>query len=63
MKGQDMKEILSGGPKDRNATLSMKLKADSGYESTETHRVSPDQWSRICAIANETPAARSGGET
>lgn len=32
------------------ATATLKLKADSGYESEETHRVSADQWGRICAI-------------
>lgn len=29
---------------ERAATLSMTLKADSGYQSSETHRISADQW-------------------
>ena len=45
---------------ERKASLSMRLVADSGYESTEAHRVSADQWARILKIANEP--ARSNGE-
>jgi len=37
----------------KNATITVNLKADSGYASTETHRVSPDQWGLIVAIMNE----------
>lgn len=37
----------------REATLSMTLNADSGYASSETHRISADQWERIVRIANE----------
>lgn len=37
----------------RSATLSLKLKSDTGYESTETCRVSPQQWRQIQAIVNE----------
>ncbi|SDR08149.1 hypothetical protein [Pseudovibrio sp. Tun.PSC04-5.I4] len=35
----------------KNAKLTMRLrKMDGSYGSTETHKVSPDQWQRICAI-------------
>lgn len=44
---------------ERKASLSMRLVADSGYESTESHRVSADQWARIVKIANE-PASSNG---
>ena len=50
----------NGGSKDgqshqeaRAATLDLKLTADSGYVSTESHRVTPDQWERIVKIVNE----------
>lgn len=35
------------------ATADVKLKADSGYTSHETARVSADQWTRICGILAE----------
>jgi hypothetical protein len=41
------------------ATLSLKLVADSGFESeSEGHRITDDQWTRINRILNEdgTPA-------
>ena len=42
----------------KNATVSATLKADSGYESTESHRVSPVQWGLIVSILNgDTRAA------
>ncbi|WP_148292601.1 hypothetical protein [Paracoccus aminophilus] len=41
---------------DKAATLTMTLKADSGYESVEVHRVSAGTWARIVALA-------SGGAT
>ena len=34
------------------ATLTMTLNADSGYVSVETHRVSPDTWAQIVALAS-----------
>lgn len=37
----------------RKADLLMCLSADSGYTSTETHRVSADQWRRILTICSE----------
>jgi hypothetical protein len=39
--------------KDKEASLTLTLKADSGYECSETCRVSADQWSRINDIINE----------
>lgn len=45
---------------DRAATLLMSLTADSGYQSSETHRISADQWERILKIASEpAPAVQS----
>jgi hypothetical protein len=46
------------GP-DRNATISLALKADSGYRADETARVSAEQWGRILAIIYE-PSALAG---
>ena len=37
----------------KDATVTVTLKADSGYTCTETTRVSPYQWERIVAIMNE----------
>lgn len=37
----------------RNATIAIKLQADSGYQSGEMHEISADQWARISAILNE----------
>lgn len=39
----------------RTGTLELKLRADSGYQADETHRISPEQWGRICQILNEAP--------
>ena len=39
-----------------SATLTMILKADSGYESRETHRINADQWERIVRIAADDSA-------
>ena len=36
-----------------DADLYLKLTANSGYKSEETHRISPDQWARIQEILNE----------
>lgn len=35
------------------ATITLKLRADSGYMSDEQHRISAEQWGRIVAICNE----------
>ncbi len=52
-----------GSRQAKDATIIATLKADSGYSSTETYRISADQWSRIVAIMNEaTPPAAKGGE-
>ena len=45
---------------ERNATLTITLKADSGYDATQTARVSADQWGRICAIMDEPARAPDG---
>lgn len=37
----------------KGATLTLKLRSDSGYNSDEQCRVSADQWSRIQAILYE----------
>ena len=37
----------------KDANLYLKLTADSGYQSEETRRISPDQWARIQEILNE----------
>lgn len=47
-------EILTPEEKEKNAILKMKLKANSGYRSEETHKVSSDQYGRICKILYET---------
>ena len=38
---------------DRTAIIDIKVKADSGYQSDESHNISPDQWERISRILNE----------
>lgn len=40
---------------EKNATLTMKLKAKSGYSSDETHKVSPEQWAEIQFICADGP--------
>ncbi|SMC41298.1 hypothetical protein SAMN06297251_10295 [Fulvimarina manganoxydans] len=40
---------------EKGAKLTLTLKADSGYESVETHRISPGQWEAIVRAANGTP--------
>lgn len=37
----------------KSATVTAKLRADSGYKSDESHRISPDQWRRIVEIMLE----------
>ena len=37
----------------KNATVSVTLKADSGYTSNETNRVSPEQWGQIVLALND----------
>ena len=41
----------------KDATLTLKLRSDMGYQSDEQHRISPDQWGRICGTLNEPDAA------
>ena len=36
-----------------SATLGIRLRADSGYASDETHRISLSQWGRICEVLYE----------
>lgn len=38
---------------EKKAKLHLSLRADSGYKADETHRISAEQWGRICAIVNE----------
>ena len=38
---------------ERKALLTLSLRADSGYESSEKYRVSADQWARILGICAE----------
>jgi|TARA_R100000049_G_C1946598_1_gene91986 NAD-dependent DNA ligase len=38
---------------EKAANLHLRLISDSGYESEECHRITPDQWYRILKIANE----------
>lgn len=33
-----------------DATLKLELNADSGYRSTEEHRINPEKWSKIMKI-------------
>ena len=49
----------AAGADDNNATLTLKLKADSGYVSDERHRITPEQWEKICRVLNGTEAALS----
>ncbi len=46
----DMKKAVS-------ASVTMKLKADSGYTSTETHRISANQWNAIVIMAGNADHA------
>lgn len=39
----------------KDATITVTLKADSGYMATETTRISAHQWGRIIHIMNEEP--------
>jgi hypothetical protein len=45
----------------KSATLTVSLKADSGYTAKETHRVSPVVWGQIVALANGEPATAPTG--
>ena len=51
-----LKPVITPNPDDRAASITATLKADSGYMSTETHRISANQWGRIVAIMNEVAA-------
>jgi hypothetical protein len=46
----------------KDATVVVKLTADSGYTATGTERISADQWGRICAIMAERPATKLESE-
>jgi hypothetical protein len=41
---------MSKSDNEKTATLSLQLKADSGYTSKETTRISVDQWTKIQEI-------------
>jgi hypothetical protein len=45
---------MSTNTQAKDAEIKINLKADSGYRSNETHRITPDQWTRINQILNET---------
>ncbi|RYG90140.1 MAG: hypothetical protein EON59_00740 [Alphaproteobacteria bacterium] len=48
---------------EKNAALTLTLKADSGYRSTETHRISANQWTEIllvCADAERRAVMTAG---
>ena len=40
-------------PAAKDAAVSITLRADSGYITTENARIRPDQWRRICEILEE----------
>lgn len=40
---------------EKNATLTMKLRAASGYSSNEQHKVSAEQWAEIQYICANGP--------
>ncbi|KKW93900.1 hypothetical protein [Sphingobium chungbukense] len=42
----------------KNASLSLKLKAKSGFSSESTYQVSALQWAAITAICEETEQAK-----
>ena len=44
---------MSEKEKSKDATLELNLSADSGYTSSESVRISSDQWRRINEIINE----------
>jgi hypothetical protein len=46
----------------KNATVVVKLTADSGYTAKVTKRINADQWGRICAIMAERPAIKLESE-
>jgi hypothetical protein len=58
--GEATEGLRAAGAFERKATITATLKADSGYSSTETHRISADQWARICGILAEPPATPTG---
>lgn len=43
---------------EKNATVTMALKAKSGYRSTETHKVSAMQWAAMIGVAVGTIDAK-----
>ena len=55
---------------DKDATVTVRLRADSGYQSDEVHRISPDPWGKImgvlhapedCSQCGKNPADEKGG--
>jgi len=44
-------------PRDGEAVLKMELKAASGYECEEEHRITPEQWGKIQRILHGTEEA------
>lgn len=46
---------------EKNATVTIRLRADSGYESEEKHRISPEQWGEIVGIVNKPDDCTSCG--
>ena len=49
--------VKSDAPRgNASGTLELILTADSGYTSSERHRISPEQWGKIqAALKNESP--------
>ena len=43
---------------EKDAKLTLKLKAKSGYSATETHEISANQWAYILAICVDGPMRR-----
>lgn len=42
----------------KDATLKLRLRADSGYSSDTECRVSPNQWTVICAVVENEAEAK-----
>jgi hypothetical protein len=39
---------------EKNATLTLRLRADSGYCCDATYRISPNEWAAILAVAEKS---------
>ncbi len=55
---------IDNSANEKSGTLTLKLKADSGYESDEQHRISTNQWEKIQRVIRgfDVTSAQSDSE-